>query len=81
LCFMPISNLYRRQSAYFFDGDEGESIFLFFLFFFLFFFFFFLANSRNEYQEAQITDPDPDDGGMESYLRGDDPRITFMRLQ
>jgi hypothetical protein len=79
---MPISNLYRRQSAYFFDGDEGESIFLFFLFFFLFFFFFFfLANSRNEYQEAQITDPDPDDGGMESYLRGDDPRITFMRLQ
>ena len=79
---MPISNLYRRQSAYFFDGDEGESIFLFFLYFFLFIFYFlFFVNSRNEYQEAQITDPDPDDGGMESYLQGGDSKITFMWLK
>ena len=65
---------------FFFSGDEGESIFLF-SFSFSLFSFFLKANSRNEYQDAQITDPDPDEGGMESYLRGDDPRIVFMRLQ
>ena len=52
-----------------------------FSFFSSFYLFYFLANSRNEYQEAQITDPDPDDGGMESYLRVDYARISFMRLQ
>ena len=60
-----------------------ENQFSFFSFFFFLFNFnlFILANSRNGYQDAQITDPDPDDSGMESYLRGDDPRIIFMRLQ
>ena len=69
---MLISSMVMRENRFsFFSSFFSSFLFLFFL----------LANSRNEYQEAQITDPDPDDGGMESYLRGNDPRITFMRLQ